>query len=55
MTADQSKYLIDMATRFQKVASLAVDARYGDDEIFNQALISGLRHTSPLAMIFLRP
>ncbi|KAH6664599.1 dynamin family protein [Halenospora varia] len=34
--ADQSKYLIDVATRFQEVASLALDAKYWGNDIFNQ-------------------
>lgn len=36
MTTDQTKYLTDIATRFQEVASLALDARYCGDEIFEQ-------------------
>ncbi|KAH6675980.1 hypothetical protein B0J14DRAFT_478419 [Halenospora varia] len=34
--ANQSKYLIDVATRFQEVASLALDAKYWGNDIFNQ-------------------
>jgi hypothetical protein len=34
--ADQSKYLIDIAARFQQVASLALEAKYWADDIFDQ-------------------
>lgn len=30
------KYLMDIATRFQEVAALALDAKYWRDEIFEQ-------------------
>ncbi|CZS92510.1 related to vacuolar sorting protein VPS1, dynamin, and related proteins [Rhynchosporium agropyri] len=33
--ADQSRYLIDIAARFQEVASLALDAKYWGDGIFD--------------------
>lgn len=32
----QSKYLIDIATRFQEVAGLALDAKYWGNDIFNR-------------------
>jgi hypothetical protein len=35
-TFDQTKYLMDIATRFQEVAALALDAKYWRDEIFEQ-------------------
>ncbi|KAH6662694.1 dynamin family protein [Halenospora varia] len=35
-SADQSKYLIDVITCFQEVASLALDAKYWGNDIFNQ-------------------
>jgi hypothetical protein len=34
--ADQSKYLIDIATRFQEFAALALDAKYWGNDIFDQ-------------------
>ena len=34
--ADQSLYLIDIATRFQQVASLALDAKYWGNDLFDQ-------------------
>ncbi|MCJ1463406.1 hypothetical protein MMC07_002013 [Pseudocyphellaria aurata] len=35
-TLQQQDYLLDLATRFQKISSLALDARYGGDDIFEE-------------------
>ncbi|MCJ1266547.1 hypothetical protein MMC22_006432 [Lobaria immixta] len=37
----QQKHLLDLATRFQKITSLALDARYGGDDIFQD--VGGLK------------
>lgn len=37
----QQKHLLDLATRFQKITSLALDARYGGDDIFQD--LGGLK------------
>jgi hypothetical protein len=33
---EQTKYLLAMATEFQRIASLALDAKYGGDAVFDQ-------------------
>jgi hypothetical protein len=34
--AEQTKYLLAMATEFQRIASLALDAKYGGDDVFEK-------------------